>query len=55
MEVIDFIVAVSAAEYIVALIRNGYHKEYGSGEYNILRFARLDWHSKYVLDFCLKN
>ena len=41
MELIDIIVAVSVAEYIVALVRNGYHKEYRAGEYNILRFARM--------------
>ena len=41
MEVIDFIVTVSAAEYIVALVRNGYHKEYRAGEYSILRFDNL--------------
>ena len=42
MDVIDFIVAVSVAEYIVAFIRNGYHKEYKAGDYDILRFARVD-------------
>ena len=54
MEVIEFIVAVSVAEYIVALIRNGYHKEYKAGEYDILRCVWPDWHSKFVLDFVQK-
>ena len=44
MDVIDFIVAVSVAEYIVALIRDEYHKEYKAGEYVILWFSSLDWY-----------
>ena len=32
MDVIDLVVAVSVAEYFVALIRDGYHPQYKTGK-----------------------